>query len=110
MLEPHRDKLTEAQYNEQKERGIEAMVRRMLESKLMYVSFLQQIPKDKVAEAIVGVREEAFKQYDEKELKRRMKAQVDAAIKADRLKPSQAMQLLDDYSRGLGQYTYLSIK
>jgi len=49
-------------------------------------------------------------QYDEKELKRRMKAQVDAAIKADRLKPSQAMQLLDDYSRGLGQYTYLSIK
>ena len=73
MLEPHRDKLTEAQYNEQKERGIEAMVRRMLESKLMYVSFLQQITKDKVAEAIVGVREEAFKQYDEKELDKAMK-------------------------------------
>src|SRR5258706_10444362 len=34
-------------------------------------------------------------QYDEKELKRQMKAQVDEAIKSDRMKPSQAMRLLD---------------
>jgi arginine decarboxylase len=47
-------------------------------------------------------------QYDEKELKRQMKAQVDDAIKSDRLKPSEAMRLLDDYERGLKEYTYLS--
>jgi arginine decarboxylase len=48
-------------------------------------------------------------QYDENELKRQMKAQVDMAIKSDRLKPSEAMRLLDDYERGLKDYTYLSI-
>ncbi len=48
-------------------------------------------------------------QYDEKELQRQMKAQVDAAIKSDRLKPSEAMRLLDDYERGLKDYTYLTI-
>ena len=47
-------------------------------------------------------------QYDENELKRLMKAQVDAAIKSDRLKPNEAMRLLDDYERGLKDYTYLS--
>src|ERR1051325_7941422 len=40
-------------------------------------------------------------QYDENELKRRMKGQGDAAIKSDKLKPSEAMRLLDDYERGL---------
>jgi len=48
-------------------------------------------------------------QYDVNELKRQMKAQVDAAIKSDRLKPSEAMRLLDDYERGLKDYTYLTI-
>jgi arginine decarboxylase len=47
-------------------------------------------------------------QYDEKELKRQMKAQVDEAIRSDRMKPSEAMRLLDDYERGLKEYTYLS--
>jgi arginine decarboxylase len=47
-------------------------------------------------------------QYDEKDLKRQMKAQVDDAIKSDRMKPSEAMRLLDDYERGLKEYTYLS--
>jgi len=47
-------------------------------------------------------------QYDEVELKRQMKAQVDEAIKSDRMKPSEAMRLLDDYERGLKEYTYLS--
>jgi arginine decarboxylase len=47
-------------------------------------------------------------QYDEKDLKRQMKAQFDEAIKSDRLKPSEAMRLLDDYERGLKEYTYLS--
>jgi arginine decarboxylase len=48
-------------------------------------------------------------QYDENELKRQMKAQVDEAIKQDRMKPSEAMRLLDDYERGLKDYTYLTI-
>lgn len=48
-------------------------------------------------------------QYDENELKRQMKAQVDAAIKADRLKPSEGMRLLDDYEKGLREYTYLTL-
>jgi len=49
-------------------------------------------------------------QYDEGELKRLMKAQVDAAIKNDRMKPSEGMRLLDDYEKGLKQYTYLDIR
>lgn len=48
-------------------------------------------------------------QYDENELKRQMKAQMDEAIKSDRMKPSEAMRLLDEYEKGLKAYTYLSI-
>ena len=47
-------------------------------------------------------------QYDENELKRQMKAQMDTAIKSDKLKPSEAMRMLDDYERGLKEYTYLT--
>ncbi|MCU0770271.1 MAG: biosynthetic arginine decarboxylase [Verrucomicrobia bacterium] len=49
-------------------------------------------------------------QYDENELKRRMKVQVDDAIKSDRMKPSEGMRLLADYERGLKDYTYLSVQ
>ncbi|MFN7139463.1 MAG: biosynthetic arginine decarboxylase, partial [Limisphaerales bacterium] len=48
-------------------------------------------------------------QYDENELKRQMKSQIDDAIKSDRLKPSEGMRLLDEYERGLKEYTYLTI-
>ena len=48
-------------------------------------------------------------QYDETELKRQMKAQMEVAIRSNKLKPSEAMRLLDDYERGLKDYTYLSI-
>jgi arginine decarboxylase len=48
-------------------------------------------------------------QYDENELKRQMKMQIDEGIKSDRLKPSEGMRLLDDYERGLKEYTYLTI-
>jgi arginine decarboxylase len=47
-------------------------------------------------------------QWDTNELARRIKVQVDAAIKGDRLKPSEGMRLLDDYERGLSAYTYLN--
>ena len=41
---------------------------------------------------------------------RLVKLQVDAAIKSDRLKPSDAMKILADYERGLQGYTYLSLE
>src|SRR6184192_219794 len=47
-------------------------------------------------------------QYDENEMKRQMKSQIDEAIKSDRLKPSEGMRLLDEYERGLREYTYLT--
>lgn len=47
-------------------------------------------------------------QWDTNELARRIKAQVDAAIKSDRLKPNEAMKLLDDYEKSLNTYTYLN--
>jgi arginine decarboxylase len=47
-------------------------------------------------------------QWDTNELARRMKSQIDAAIRGDQLKPSEAMRLLDDYEKGLSAYTYLN--
>jgi arginine decarboxylase len=47
-------------------------------------------------------------QWDTNELARRMKAQIDAAIRSDRLKPSEAMRLLDAYESDLKAYTYLN--
>jgi arginine decarboxylase len=49
-------------------------------------------------------------QWDQNELVRLVKAQVDAAIKSDRLKPNEAMRILNEYERGLGGYTYLNFK
>lgn len=52
----------------------------------------------------------ALTQWDTHELARRMKAQIDAAIKSDRLKPSEAMRLLDEYERILTTGTYLDFQ
>ena len=46
-------------------------------------------------------------QYDQRELKRHMKRQVDRAIKEDQMKPREGMRLLRDYDQGLSDYTYL---
>jgi arginine decarboxylase len=46
-------------------------------------------------------------QYDARELVARVKLQVDAAIKQDRIKPSDGMKLLEDYEKGLRDDTYL---
>jgi arginine decarboxylase-like protein len=59
-------------------------------------------------ESTLAARQAMAVQYDEHELKRQMKAQMDEAIKSDRMKPSEAMRLLDEYERGLKAYTYLS--
>src|SRR5205807_9018128 len=48
-------------------------------------------------------------QWDKIELMRLLKAQVDDAIKTDRLKPNEAMKLLTDYERLLQEYTYLTL-
>ncbi|MFI0348775.1 MAG: biosynthetic arginine decarboxylase [Chthoniobacterales bacterium] len=46
-------------------------------------------------------------QWDTKELSRRIKSQLDAAIKSDRLKPNEGMRLLNEYEKTLRSYTYL---
>jgi arginine decarboxylase len=63
---------------------------------------------EEIIEGATIVQSLAAVQYDENELKRQMKAQMDEAIKSDRMKPSEAMRLLDDYERGLKAYTYLN--
>jgi arginine decarboxylase len=63
---------------------------------------------EEIIEGNTIIQSLAAVQYDENELKRLMKAQMDEAIKSDRMKPSEAMRLLDDYERGLKAYTYLS--
>src|SRR5215469_15306192 len=63
---------------------------------------------EEIIEGNTIIQSLAAVQYDENELKRQMKAQIDDAIKSDRMKPSEAMRLLDDYERGLKAYTYLS--
>jgi len=47
-------------------------------------------------------------QYEPHDLASRMKAQVDAAIKQDRVKPTEGMRLLAEYERGLKDQTYLT--
>jgi arginine decarboxylase len=49
-------------------------------------------------------------QWDQPELIRLVKAQVDAAIKSNRLKPNEAMRVLSEYERGLKGYTYLNFQ
>jgi arginine decarboxylase len=50
----------------------------------------------------------ALTQWQQPELARLMKAQIDAAIKTDRLKPNEAMKLLASWERSLQGYTYLT--
>ncbi len=59
---------------------------------------IQGTPIGKILESV---------QYFEQDLIRMMKAQVDAAVKEDRVKPSEGMKLLDLYEAGLKDYTYL---
>jgi arginine decarboxylase len=64
---------------------------------------------EEIIEGNTVVQSLAAVQYDENELKRQMKAQIDEAIKSDRMKPNEGMRLLDEYERGLKDYTYLTI-
>jgi arginine decarboxylase len=48
-------------------------------------------------------------QWNDGDLGKAVKSQVDEAIKADRLKPSDGMKLLNAYERALQGYTYLQL-
>ena len=63
----------------------------------------EEIPGQSIGEVL------AMTQYDLRDLEKRMKSQVDAAIKQDRLKPTEGMRLLQEFERGLKEQTYLSI-
>jgi arginine decarboxylase len=52
----------------------------------------------------------AMTQYDWRDLEKRMKAQIDAAIKQDILRPNEGMRLLQEFERGLKDQTYLNIE
>jgi len=62
----------------------------------------ETIPGNTIAEVL------RLTQYDTNELARRMKVQIDAAIKGDRLKPNEGMRLLADYERGMSDHTYMT--
>jgi arginine decarboxylase len=47
-------------------------------------------------------------QYHTVDLARRMKLQIDDAIRSDSLRPNEGMRLLAEYERGLRETTYLS--
>ena len=51
----------------------------------------------------------AMTQYDTHELVAKVKAQVETAIKQDRMKPTEGMRLLAEYERGLKDQTYLTL-
>jgi arginine decarboxylase len=52
----------------------------------------------------------AMTQWDWRDLEKRMKQQIDIAIKQDRVKPNEGMRLLQDYERGLKDQTYLTFE
>jgi arginine decarboxylase len=64
----------------------------------------EEIPGQSIGEVL------AMTQYDWRDLEKRMKSQIDAAIKQDRVKPTEGMRLLQDFERGLKDQTYLSFE
>jgi arginine decarboxylase len=57
----------------------------------------------RIADVIEGV------QYQQEELCRRMKSQIDAATKRDQVKPREGVRLLEHYERQMQSKTYLTI-
>ena len=64
----------------------------------------EEIPGQSIGEVL------AMTQYDWRDLEKRMKSQIDAAIKQDRVKPTEGMRLLQDFERGLKDQTYLTFE
>jgi arginine decarboxylase len=63
----------------------------------------EEIPGQTIGEVL------AMTQYDWRDLEKRMKVQIDAAIKQDIVRPNEGMRLLQEFERGLKDQTYLSI-
>ena len=63
----------------------------------------EEIPGQPIGEVL------AMTQWDWRDLEKRMKAQIDAAIKQDIVRPNEGMRLLQDYERGLKDQTYLTM-
>lgn len=64
----------------------------------------EEIPGQPIGEVL------AMTQWDWRDLEKRMKQQIDVAIKQDRVKPNEGMRLLQDFERGLKDQTYLSFE
>ncbi len=52
----------------------------------------------------------AMTQYDTHDLIAKVKAQVETAIKQDKMKPTEGMRLIAEYERGLKDQTYLTLE
>jgi arginine decarboxylase len=64
----------------------------------------EEIPGQTIGEVL------AMTQYDWRDLEKRMKTQIDAAIKQDIVRPNEGMRLLQEFERGLKDQTYLTIE
>ncbi len=64
----------------------------------------EEIPGQTIGEVL------AMTQYDWRDLEKRMKTQIDAAIKQDIVRPNEGMRLLQEFERGLKDQTYLCIE
>jgi arginine decarboxylase len=64
----------------------------------------EEIPGQPIGEVL------AMTQWDWRDLEKRMKQQIDIAIKQDKLKPNEGMRLLQDFERGLKDQTYLTFE
>ncbi len=64
----------------------------------------EEIPGQPIGEVL------AMTQWDWRDLEKRMKTQIDVAIKQDRVKPNEGMRLLQDFERGLKDQTYLTFE
>lgn len=62
----------------------------------------EEIPGQPIGEVL------AMTQWDWRDLEKRMKQQIDVAIKQDKLKPNEGMRLLQEFERGLKDQTYLT--
>jgi parvulin-like peptidyl-prolyl isomerase len=67
-LAPHRDKVTEDQMAQQRELLIRQQLKTVVESKLMYLAFVRQIPDNSRAVAIPQIWQQVHKKFDEDEL------------------------------------------
>ncbi len=64
----------------------------------------EEIPGQPIGEVL------AMTQWDWRDLEKRMKQQIDVAIKQDRVRPNEGMRLLQDFEKGLKDQTYLTLE